>query len=145
MCKDTFGKQAINWRSVTPRPRKMRRWVIFQHFSVNNGKDWRFSFFFFFFLSFLFCPFGRGRHTRWQRDARREPRRSCHRVRRAWRPSSATAVCVWWTQEARDDRVHELINECAATACQKSDTDREASSKVENIQSPQMNQFNARN
>lgn len=40
MCKDTFGKQAINWGSMTPCLQKMRQKMMFQHFNIINGKDY---------------------------------------------------------------------------------------------------------
>lgn len=38
MCKDTFGEQAINLRSMTPcLQKKMRQKMMLQHFNINNG------------------------------------------------------------------------------------------------------------
>lgn len=110
MCKDTFGKQAINWRSMTPC---LKRWgpkMMFHTSTLLMAKTTDFS-------PFLWIGHSHHRkgcvHTWFGRA-----RRSCHRVHCAWWLLSITAVYALWTRQEENDRVHKLINKCAAKSCQ---------------------------
>lgn len=104
MCKDTFGKQAINWRGMTPRLQKMRQKMMFQH--IINGKDhW-------------FLPVRVNRGSKGCLRDLEEPDGAVGESTAFGWSLSVTAVYAWWTQEAENVWVHRLINGCAATGCQ---------------------------
>lgn len=112
MCKDTFGKQAINWRSMTPCLLKRRVkndvltaqcFLFFPFFLMGEDKQ---------FLPFL---------PKWLQSSQGRlslvfggNRRSCQSVN-----------CRWWSPSALGEPwrkkmagVHELINGSAGTSCQ---------------------------
>lgn len=117
MCKDTFGKKAINWRSATPPPPST---------PPPAQDEARSASFFFLPLSFFFAA------PRPSLTA--EPRRflaaPSGRVRRL-RPDGAVSEsaapggghrelppALREPRRQEDDPAHQLINECGATACQ---------------------------
>lgn len=112
MCKDTFGKKAINWRSATPPPPSTPR--------LHRMRPDRPRFFFFFAAPrpsltaetrrFLAAPSGRRRRAR--------PDGVVSESAAPVGGHRELPPALGEPRRQEDDPAHELINECGATACQ---------------------------